>query len=161
MSLVVREELVRSFKESELSGNELLALMAFGIVCLCQEEVATAEQLSKAVLGKFPLVEQEVALKAFELALDCVTDARFVAYCPSTARYRGTLAGKLIAAIGEDLAGSGGKIAVLRFIHWAEHTDEVSQELATSVKAKAAETKKKMEQVKEQLKAMLEKETIQ
>ena len=155
--LSIKDDQINTFKTNELTGNELLALLAYGIVCRCQEHSRTAAELSEMCMTGFPMVEQELVLKPFEIALDVVTDARFIAYCPSTGKYRGTQAGKLIAAIGEDLAGAGAKVGVMKFIHWGEYPAEVEGEFL----AKQQSHKEKMEKVKEQLKALIEKETIQ
>lgn len=161
--IVVRDELLATFDDHPgLSGNELIALMAYGIVVCCQENPGwTAAQISEHVFERFPMVELELAVLAFETALDAVTDARFVAYIPSKGVYRGTVAGKLIAVIGTDLSTSGALVGVQRFLHWARNFDEVNAELATEAKKKAEKAKQSMEKVKEQVKHLLEKETLQ
>jgi hypothetical protein len=157
MSLVVREEQVAAFKGGELAGNELLAMMAYAIVSRCQQGACTAGELSALILPRFPLVEMAFTTKAFEMALDVVVDARFVAYCPSTGKYRGTLAGRLIDTIMDDLAGASGKVAVVKFIHWAEHPEEAE----VAVNEYQHTQQEKLAQVKAQLKELIEKETIQ
>lgn len=154
--IVIPDEMLEQLAQHELSGNELIALMAYGIVTLCQREPGkTAAQIGEVVMKKFPMVAQELAVTAFEVALDAVTDSRFVAYIPSKGVYRGTVAGRLIAAIGGDLSSSGAKVAVQRLLRWAEHPEECEQEMAEQGE------EGKVEQVKAQLKSLLGKETLQ